>query len=147
MYAFHRERVDAMYSDWVIYSPDVPVFRTDEGRLLERPWNLSILTCAAVNRIVLERQAPHRLPEVPDAMRRRTARVLAVAAAHDVRQLILGAWGCGAFGLDPGMMADIFREALWGPYAGVFETIIFAITDWSQERRFIGMFAQRFGRS
>ena len=34
MYAFHRARQDAMYTDWVIYSPDVPVFRTDEGALL-----------------------------------------------------------------------------------------------------------------
>jgi uncharacterized protein (TIGR02452 family) len=145
MYAFHRERVDPMYSDWVIYSPEVPVFRTDDGRLLERPWNLSILTCAAVNGVALERHAPHRMKDVPAVMRQRTARVLTVAAAHDVRQLILGAWGCGAFGLDPHMMAGIFHEALAGPFDGVFEDVVFAITDWSPERRFIGPFAARFG--
>lgn len=35
MYSWHRSRLDAMYSDWIIYSPDVPVFRTDDGELLE----------------------------------------------------------------------------------------------------------------
>ena len=145
MYAFHRKRADPMYSDWVIYSPDVPVFRTDDGCLLERPWNLSILTCAAVNGVEMERHAPHRMRDVPAVMRQRTARVLTVAVAHDVRHLILGAWGCGAFGLDTHMMAGIFHEALAGRFDGVFEDVVFAITDWSPERRFIGPFAERFG--
>lgn len=145
MYDFHREREDAMYSDWVIYSPDVPVFRTDEGRLLERPWNLSILTCAAVNGVALERYALHRLKDVPSVMQQRTARVLTVAGGHDVQRLILGAWGCGAFGLDAPMMAGVFHEALTGPFAGVFREVVFAITDWSPERRFIGPFVERFG--
>jgi uncharacterized protein (TIGR02452 family) len=84
------------------------------------------------------------MKDIPAIMRQRTARVLTVAAAHDVRQLILGAWGCGAFGLDAPMMANIFHEALARPFDGVFETIVFAITDWSPERRFIGPFATRF---
>lgn len=133
-----------MYSDWVIYSPDVPVFRTDDGQLLERPWHVTILTCAAVNGGALQYDEPHRMEDIPAVMRQRTTRVLGVAAAHDVRQLILGAWGCGAFGLDVQMMADIFHAALAGPFEGVFETIVFAITDWSPEHRFIGPFARRF---
>ena len=32
MYARHRAVLDAMYSDYVIYSPAVPVFRDDSGR-------------------------------------------------------------------------------------------------------------------
>ena len=38
MYAYHCSRRNAMYTDYVIYSPDVPVFRTDSGELLEQPW-------------------------------------------------------------------------------------------------------------
>jgi uncharacterized protein (TIGR02452 family) len=144
MYAFHRERCDAVYTDWVIYSSDVPVFRTDDGQLLERPWNMWILTCAAVNGSALRHEAPHRMKDIPEVMRQRTIRVLTTAAARDVRRLILGAWGCGAFGLDTEMMANIFYEALAGPFDGVFETIVFAITDWSPERRFIGPFTARF---
>jgi uncharacterized protein (TIGR02452 family) len=125
MYAYHRGRADAMYSDWVIRSPHVPVFRSDDGELLEQPWTMTVLTCAAVNGVALQRHAPERLADVPQAMKRRTDRVLAVAAAHDVRRFILGAWGCGAFGLEPEMMAGIFRDALLGAYRGVFDEIAF----------------------
>jgi uncharacterized protein (TIGR02452 family) len=145
MYEFHRARRDAMATDYVIYSPAVPVFRTDRGELLEEPWRLSILTCAAANGTALERFAPERLPQVPAAMTMRTAKVLSVAAEQHVRRLILGAWGCGAFGLDPEMMAAIFRQALIGPFRGVFDEIVFAITDWSAEQRFIGPFKKAFG--
>lgn len=145
MYDWHRAHSDGMHSDWVIFSPDVPVFRTDAGDLLERPWTMGIVTCAAVNLKTLERYAPEaRLREVPALMTRRTVRVLAVAAHHGVRRFILGAWGCGAFGLDPSMMAGIFREALDGPFRGVFDEVVFAITDWSSERRFIGPFERAF---
>lgn len=146
MYGHHRQQADAMHSDWAIYSPDVPVFRTDEGELLEEPWTLSIVTCAAVNGNALERYAAARLPEIPAVMTTRTARMLAVAASHGVRRFILGAWGCGAFGLDTPMMAGILRDALDGPYRGVFDEIVFAITDWSPEHRFIGPFQQVFAR-
>ena len=144
MYDFHNQQRDAMYSDWVIDSPDVPVFRDDAGNLLEAPWTMSILTCAAVNGGALSHDAPDRLREVPEVMRRRTARILDVAASRGYRRLILGAWGCGAFQLDPEMMAGIFDDALRTTHAGVFDEIVFAITDWSEEERFIGPFARRF---
>lgn len=144
MYEHHRRQQDPMYSDWVIHSPEVPVFRDDAGELLETPWTLSILTCAAVNGRALVGYAPQHMSEVPDVMRRRTHRVLAVAAAQGHRRSILGAWGCGAFGLDPGMMAGIFHEALTGPFRGVFDEVVFAITDWSEDEAFIGPFARVF---
>lgn len=140
MYAYHRAKQDPMYSDWVIYSPDVPVFRTDEGELLEEPWAVSVVTCPAVNGAALARYAPDRETEIPSVMTARTAKVLSVAAQQGVRRFILGAWGCGAFGLDREMMAGIFRDALSGPFRGVFDEVVFAITDWSDERRFIGPF-------
>ena len=47
MYAAHRQRSRPDSTDWAILSPDVPVFRTDDGTELEQPWLLSFLTCAA----------------------------------------------------------------------------------------------------
>ena len=145
MYAYHREKDDAMYSDYVIYSPAVPVFRTDTGDLLEKPWDLSIVTCPAVNGAAIARYAPERLSEIPDVMTARTTKMLAVAAEQGTRRFILGAWGCGAFGLDPEMMASIFRDAITGPFLGVFDELVFAITDWSPEQRFIGPFRRMLG--
>ncbi|MGE3843072.1 MAG: TIGR02452 family protein, partial [Vicinamibacterales bacterium] len=50
------------------------------------------------------------------------------------------AWGCGAFGNDPERTAADFRDALASEYAGAFDEVVFAITDWSTERRFLGPF-------
>ena len=77
-------------------------------------------------------------------MRARTAKLLTVAVEHAERRLVLGAWGCGAFGLDPEMMAGVFFEALTGPFASAFDEAVFAITDWSPEERFIGPFRRAF---
>jgi uncharacterized protein (TIGR02452 family) len=144
MYEFHRARRDAMGTHYVIYSPQVPVFRSDAGELLDGSWPMSIITCAAVEANALERYAPHRLHEVPRVMRERTHKVLATAVHHRHRRLILGAWGCGAFGIETVVMARIFHELLATTFATAFELVIFAITDWSEEQRFIGPFQEIF---
>jgi len=46
-YAFHRGERDLRYSDRVIYSPRVPVFRVDTSALLDVPLRLSMITAAA----------------------------------------------------------------------------------------------------
>ncbi len=47
MYESHRQRISPDSTDWAIYSPDVPVFRSDDGTNLDDPWLLSFITCAA----------------------------------------------------------------------------------------------------
>ena len=47
MYDEHRRRQLPDSTDWAIYSPNVPVFRMDDGTELEHPWLLSFITCAA----------------------------------------------------------------------------------------------------
>jgi uncharacterized protein (TIGR02452 family) len=71
-------------------------------------------------------------------------RVLAVAAMHGHDTLVLGAWGCGAFGNDPEMVAELFREALAGDLRGQFGTATFAVLDEWPDRRNIGPFERRF---
>lgn len=56
----------------------------------------------------------------------------------------MGAWGCGAFGNDAELTAQHFRTALEGEFKGVFSDIVFAITDWSPERKFLGPFSDVF---
>ena len=58
--------------------------------------------------------------------------------------VVLGAWGCGAFGGDPELVAERFHAALHGPFRGVFTTVVFAVLDTTAERRFIGPFERRF---
>jgi uncharacterized protein (TIGR02452 family) len=147
MYDFHRARKDSMYTDYAIYSPDVPVIRDDDGTLLDEPYLCSFITCPAVNaKVVLERDSS-RKAEIRDAMESRIAKVLTIAAIHGHEALVLGAWGCGVFGNDGYEIAELFLVALDGPFAGRFSKIVFAVTDWSPERRFIGPFEQVFGDS
>src|SRR5262245_38247758 len=47
MYEAHRQRPRQDSTDWAIYSPDVPVFRKDDGTALDQYGLLSFLTCAA----------------------------------------------------------------------------------------------------
>lgn len=146
MYEFHRRRSDPMYSDYAIYSPNVPVFRTDRGELLDQPFLCDFITCPAVNAKVALERSPSRRPEIRPTMERRIARVLAIAASHHVEALILGAWGCGAFGNESIMIAELFGKALSSYASGVFDSVVFAITDWSDESRFIGPFYRVFKR-
>lgn len=126
-YAFHRADRGLLYSDRVIHSPGVPVFRDDRGRFLPRAWPVSILTSAAPNRAVIARDHPELLAQVPAVLTRRAARVVRVAASHGHRDLVLGAWGCGVFGNDPGAVARAFAGALaGGPW---FDRIVFAVLD------------------
>jgi len=141
MYAEHRQRPRPDSTDWAILSPGVPVFREDGGAELDEPWLLSFVTSAAP-------YAPGvGQPEAGDLLQRRIHRVLAIARAHGHAALVLGAWGCGAFGNDPQRTARDFREALEGPFAGAFSDIVFAIADWSPERKFLGPFREVFAEA
>lgn len=138
MYDAHRQRPRPDSTDWAILSPDVPVFRTDCGQPLAKPWLLSFITCAAPVAPVIGQ------PEAGGLLEARIHRVLAIAAAYGYTVLILGAWGCGAFGNAPQRTAEDFRHALETAFAGAFSGVRFAITDWSPERRYLGPFRKVF---
>ncbi|MEU1402802.1 TIGR02452 family protein [Streptomyces sp. NPDC005728] len=130
-YDHHRAHRDPVYTDRVIHTPAVPVFRDDRGRLLEEPYLAGFLTAAAPNAGVVRRTAPERAGELPAALARRAERVLETAAAHGYRRLVLGAWGCGVFQNDPAQVAGAFR-ALLGPggrFARTFDHVVFGVLD------------------
>jgi uncharacterized protein (TIGR02452 family) len=126
-YAFHRDQRDLRYSDRVIYSPGVPVFRDDKCMLLDRPYLTAFLTAAAPNLGAIVRNQPEHAADVPAILRRRARRVLGVAAAHGHRTLVLGAWGCGVFRNDPAAVATAFAEALRA--VDRFDRVVFAVRD------------------
>lgn len=138
MYRFHQARHDALDSDYAIESPEVPVFRSEDaaGNLLDEPWLFSLITCPTVNVRAQRRAAPEREAEIVPAMRTRVEKVLTLAAADAHADVVLCAWSCRAFGIDGLQIATLFREHL----EARFDEVVFAITDWSQERRFIGPF-------
>lgn len=138
MYEAHRAGEGAAGSDWVILSPDVPFFRSDDGTALSAPWLAGVITCAAPVADLVGQ------PRAGDLLRARIDRVLAVASAFDYPALVLGAWGCGAFGNAPKRTARDFAAALAGPWEGAFSEVVFAIADWSPDRLYLRPFRDAF---
>ena len=123
MYKAHKARKDTDCSDWAILSPEVPVFAREDGVLRSDPWTCGFLTCAAPNATAETQDRAAGL------MVSRIDRVLHIALHYGYGTLILGAWGCGAFGNDPERIAGIFRHALHGRFADQFDEVVFAISD------------------
>jgi uncharacterized protein (TIGR02452 family) len=130
-YDHHRTHRDPFYTDRVIHSPAVPVFRDDRGRLLDEPYPAAFLTSPAPNAGVIRRTAPERAAELPRALAVRAERVLETAVAHGYRRLVLGAWGCGVFQNDPAQVAGAFRTLLGpdGRFAATFDHVVFGVLD------------------
>lgn len=140
MYKAHALRPLPDSTEWAILSPNVPVFRRDHGVTEPKPWMMDVLTCAAP---VASRM---NAKEAAELLGRRIARVLAIADAYGYTCLVLGAWGCGAFGNNSALCARDFHRELSGPFAGRFGKIVFAITDWAEPRHQLAIFAGVFSR-
>lgn len=134
-YEYHREQRDLLYSDRVIYSPRVPVFRDDRGELLDEAYEVSFLTSAAPNKGALLSNQPHDADKVAPTLVARARRVIAVARACGERNLVLGAWGCGVFRNDSTVVADAFAGALAGTKE-CFDKVVFAVPDQANRAAF-----------
>ncbi len=145
MYAHHRSMRSCLYSDYVIVSSGVPVFRNDAGDLLPEPYLCTFLTSPAVNAGVVRKRKEAKWPEIEAVMRERIKKVLSLAAHYRCEALVLGAWGCGVFQNPSEMIAGLFSELLLGDFVGVFKHITFAVLDSSKQQKFIGPFLQQFG--
>ena len=142
MYRHHAPLPGGWYTNYAIYSPDVPVLKDDAGELLDEPYLCAFVTAPAVNAGVIKDR--DREP-IRAEMRERVEKVLAVMAGHGHAAAVLGAWGCGVFKNDPEVVADLFAKVLRGRFAGAFAKVVFAVLDSSGEQHFIGPFADRFG--
>ncbi|AGO85642.2 hypothetical protein psal_cds_1283 [Pandoravirus salinus] len=119
-----------------IYSPSVSVFRgpEDEGYpFLDRPVCLDFIAVPAIVRPrlhVLSDGAQRLGQDDADLMRQKIALILDIALAHKHDAVVLGAFGCGAFGNPPDHVALLFREVLsTDAYRCRFKHICFAIFD------------------
>jgi uncharacterized protein (TIGR02452 family) len=143
-YAFHRRSRSSLYSDWMIFSPDCPILRTDNGTWLEAPYVVSFITSPAPNARALSSNAPHDLGKIPAVFRERMSKLFALAAYQGCDALVLGAWGCGAFRNDPQIVAPIFWEHLGpkGLFWGCFKKVQFSVLDTSKTQGIYNAFAQ-----
>lgn len=146
MYEYNRARKTLLYSDYMIYSPHVSIFRDDKGDLLNCPYKLSFITSPAVNVGAIKNNRPEELQSVEPVMLSRMDKVLALFVSQNITHIILGAWGCGVFQNDPNDIARYFKSFLTenGKYSKSFETIVFAIFDKSKALSALSAFQNAF---
>lgn len=142
-YEVNRATESCIYTDYMIYSPNVPIIKNEEGDNLETIEHCGIITAPAVNTGVVRRKEPEKISEIEKVMKRRIRKVLSISLENNHKTIVLGAWGCGVFQNDPKDIAKYFKEIIEGEYKNRFRKIIFAI--YSRNERFIKPFQEEFG--
>jgi len=147
MYDYNRSLTTYLYSDYMIYSPDVVFFRNDAGELLPQPFLLDILTSPAVNVGAMKQNRPSELSQVEQTMLSRIDKILSVFVWQKVEKIILGAWGCGVFQNKPEDVAAYFAHYLTqkGKYGKCFREVVFAVFDRSKNQENVRAFENVFG--
>jgi uncharacterized protein (TIGR02452 family) len=144
MYDHNRKLRTCLYSDYMIYSPGVPVIRDDEDRLLAQYYTTSFITAPAVNAGVVKEREQADDQQIESVMKERIRYILDVAAMNGHRTLVLGAYGCGVFRNDPVDVARYFHDVLVQEnFRQSFERIVFAVLDRSAGQRIIKAFQEQ----
>lgn len=126
MYAFNNSHRIKTESDYMLLSPNVCVFRDSSMNLLDEPYQVGVITVPAPNR----NGNAHGVSEskIESSMVKKIRKMIGVAIKYGYRNLVLGAWGCGAFGNSSEDVAYYFFKVLIEEEkARFFENISFAI--------------------
>lgn len=126
-YAYNQKHIrDGMYESRMLYSPGIVFER--EGLPLTK--KADVITCSAVNFDVFRKKQKNAYEINKNVMGSRIKDIARVATIRGVDTLVLGAWGCGVFGQDPYVIADLMLDAIeMYPIRRVF----FAIPDKKSE--------------
>lgn len=147
-YNYNRSLHSCMNSDAIILTPNVEIIRDSNGDLLDESVIVSVMTCAAP-------MIKHEMGGLNDAQYRnlfynRIYGMLKCAAYWGYQALVLGAFGCGAFGNDAKLVSDLFYKALKEfNYDGMriedfFRRIDFSVLDKTPEQYNFNEFNRNF---
>lgn len=145
MYEYNRGRSTYLYSDYMIYSPDVVFWMNDAGELLQEPTIADVLTSPAPNKAAMvQNNRPDQMNDLEMTFKIRMEKMLRLAVSQKTECIILGAWGCGVFQNDPEKVAGYFQNLLAGEFAGHFRKIVFAVYDRSKTQACYQAFQEAF---
>lgn len=125
-----------LYTNRAIYSPDIVFYNESSDDSV----SCDIITCAAPFFYRFNVANDVRFDLYMNTFISRIRFVLDIAKEMKVNKLILGAYGCGAFGNDVSITASIFMILLTEFYQDTFEEIIFAIPSLDPYRRTLAEF-------
>lgn len=138
-YTTNKQAKNHAQTDALIVSPHVMVLRNSDGSFREDPFPIAMLTVSAP---IAKRMDAEARAGLDCILLGRIRGMLRAAMMEGYRHIVLGAWGCGAFGNDPKTVSAFFHQALtesFGPggaytAADFFEEVIFGIPDFSPTR-------------
>ena len=126
MYKYNNSHMSSVESDYMLISPNVIVFRNEFLELLPTPFQVGVVTIPAPNRRGAAMLAGEK--KIAETFMRRIRILLRAAEKYGYTELVLGAWGCGAFGNPPEKVAEYFRKVLVDEgYGRMFNEVCFAI--------------------
>lgn len=128
-YGYHRSIRNHFFTDRLIYTKNVTVFKDDSlvpQMLPENEWfEVDVITCAAP---YLAKRKHTNGAALFELFKSRIKNIFEAARDNNVDYLILGAFGCGAFKNPPLIVAEAFRRTIEEQkYLKDFKEIIFAI--------------------
>ena len=126
-YQYHYQNCDYFFSDRLIYSPNITVFKSDDKipQMLDHPFRVDVITSAAPYIKGFTNKSDDELITI---YKSRIRNILEVAMSKEVDCLILGVFGCGAFHNDPNLMSKAFADLLIHEnYSKFFNKVVFAI--------------------
>lgn len=124
-YRYNRALHTMLGSDAMIISPDVEIIRDGNGDWLEETAVVSVLTCAAP--YIRDGLEGKTFEEYRAMLAQRIRGMLSVAAHEGYTHLVLGAWGCGAFGNNARLVAHLFKEEIFRIGSNTFKHIGFSV--------------------
>ena len=117
---------DHLYSDTMIFSPYVPVFRDENGALLEETFAVSVITASPPN--ARKTSTSNRM--IKSILIGRCRKIIQLAIQKRVDGLVLGPFGCGSYGNDPNVICKVFKKLLIDEnLCAYFNKVVFAIKD------------------
>ena len=129
MYDYNNRMNDPLDSNYMLLSKNVAVFRDFNCNPLpeEAVYIVSVVTVPAPNKN--GRACNVKQSEIDECMQDRIEKMLWMAARKGYSNLVLGAWGCGAFGHDARTVAQYFYNAFFEgvEFHEFFDTVCFAI--------------------
>ena len=109
-YRYNKSLHTYMGSDAIILTPNVEIIKDVNGELLDESLIVSVMTCAAP--MVTQGMEGLSDEQYQELFYNRICGMLKCAAYWGYQALVLGAFGCGAFGNDAKLVSDLFYKAL-----------------------------------
>lgn len=126
-YGYNRLEHNPLYSNRIIYSPDIQVFkRFPNGETLEEPINCSIITSPAPNAGVARSRGIKEC-EIEKVMKERIYKIVSLIAEKNPDCAVLGAYGCGVFRNNREFVLQTFEDAINDIIPANSIDIVFAI--------------------